>query len=210
MKITVTCEGGTAALHLDTAGRVDLGRHATAEAVDRRLARGGFRRTGGWTAAGAEWTAPIVGHGPDQHGSDQHGQPGQHGLDQLAGPDASCLPDLALVDYVAPELFEPDPAVAAYLPYERMEPGDVIAWPGQPRAEVLRTGEPYTDRIGPLIERQIRAHWCRTLDGTGREGWMPYGPGGRAPVEYNARHRPAHDTVAETAGETADLRPAAT
>lgn len=75
-----------------------------------------------------------------------------------------------------------DPRVAAYKRYDQMQPGDVIAWAGAPRAQILRLAEPWTDPHG----RELRAHWCRALDGSGAEGWMPYGPDGSAPVELKA------------------------
>jgi hypothetical protein len=43
------------------------------------------------------------------------------------------------------------------------------------RAMVLRPPEGWTDLFG----RRMSKLWCRALDGTGREGWIAYGPGGR-------------------------------
>jgi hypothetical protein len=78
-----------------------------------------------------------------------------------------------------------DPATSAYKRFDEMTPGDVIAWAGRPAVEVLRVGEPYTETPGPLAGREHHAHWCRRLD-NGQEGYVPYGPGGEAPVRHGA------------------------
>jgi hypothetical protein len=78
-----------------------------------------------------------------------------------------------------------DPATSAYKRFDEMTPGDVIAWAGRPTVEVLRVGEPYTETPGPLAGREHHAHWCRRLD-NGQEGYVPYGPGGEAPVRHGA------------------------
>lgn len=75
------------------------------------------------------------------------------------------------------ETYSYDPATCTHKPADELAVGDVIAYPGRPDAEVLRTAEPYTDLFG----RALNAHWCRRLD-TGAEGQMPYGPGGKFPV----------------------------
>jgi hypothetical protein len=56
--------------------------------------------------------------------------------------------------------------------------GDKIAYEGRPRAVVMREAEPYTDGFG----RALQAFWCRSEDGSDREGWVPFGPGGGFPV----------------------------
>lgn len=58
-----------------------------------------------------------------------------------------------------------------------IQPGDTIAYEGRPRAIVLRDPEPYLDLFSAM-----QAFWCRADDGTGREGWVPFGPGGGFPV----------------------------
>lgn len=74
-----------------------------------------------------------------------------------------------------------DPATSAYKRYDEMEPGDVIDWTGRATVEVLRVNEPYTEKVGPLEGRECLAHWCRRLS-DGREGYVPFGPEGMAPV----------------------------
>ena len=72
---------------------------------------------------------------------------------------------------------------------DQIQPGQVIAYDGRPRALVVRANEPYTEQLpGVLGQREISAHWCRITEGerTGEEGWMPFGPGGRFPVEIEA------------------------
>jgi hypothetical protein len=76
-----------------------------------------------------------------------------------------------------------DPATSTYKSYDEMRPGDIIDWTGRPAVEVVRTGEPYVEKVGPLAGRRGRAHWCRRLD-TGKEGYVPYGPDGQAPVRH--------------------------
>ncbi|MER0476859.1 hypothetical protein ABR737_00560 [Streptomyces sp. Edi2] len=42
------------------------------------------------------------------------------------------------------------------------------------RARVLRPAEDFTDLFG----RAMRQYWCGAMDGSGKEGWVPFGPGG--------------------------------
>lgn len=74
-----------------------------------------------------------------------------------------------------------DPATSAYKRYADMVPGDVIDWTGRATVEVVRVNEPYTEKVGPLNGRECFAHWCRRLS-DGREGYVPFGPEGVAPV----------------------------
>lgn len=76
-----------------------------------------------------------------------------------------------------------DPEITRSVLAADIKPGQVIAYLDRPRALVLRVNEPYTQRLpGVLGTREIRAHWCRSLDGSGREGPAPFGPGGQFPV----------------------------
>lgn len=74
-----------------------------------------------------------------------------------------------------------DPATSAYKRYDEMVPGDVIDWTGRATVEVVRVSEPYVEKVGPLAGRECIAHWCRRLS-DGREGYVPFGPDGMAPV----------------------------
>lgn len=81
-----------------------------------------------------------------------------------------------------------DPATTRYVPCTQIRPGQVIAYLGKPRVLVLRTNETCTQRVCGLPGSWTSpAHWCRALDGeiAGREGWMPFGPGGQMPIEIN-------------------------
>lgn len=72
-----------------------------------------------------------------------------------------------------------DPEAAEYVDADSLAVGDVIAYRDKPRAEVLRPHEPFEDRFGRTMHR----YWCRALDGSDREGWVEFGPGGRLPRE---------------------------
>lgn len=72
-----------------------------------------------------------------------------------------------------------DPTRAEMRRFDVMQIGDVVTYADRPRVEVIALAQPYVDDFG----RDLRAHRVRTLDGLGREGWMPYGPDGMAPVE---------------------------
>ena len=79
--------------------------------------------------------------------------------------------------------FFPGPTRARYVRYDTLRVGDVIARAGAPRVEVVALDvscEP--DRFG----QQLRAHRGRFVDGpaAGREGNLPFGPDGEAPVEF--------------------------
>lgn len=77
---------------------------------------------------------------------------------------------------------------AQYMPADKIQPGQIIAYVDRPRTLVLRANEPYTERLpGVLGSREISAHWCRIIEGerAGEEGWIPFGPGGQFPVEIS-------------------------
>ncbi len=76
-----------------------------------------------------------------------------------------------------------NPATSTYKRYDEMVPGDIIDWTGRATVEVIRVNEPYVEKVGPLAGRECRAHWCRRLD-SGREGYVPFGPDGAAPVRH--------------------------
>jgi hypothetical protein len=78
-----------------------------------------------------------------------------------------------------------NPATSTYKRYDEMVPGDIIDWVGRPAVEVVRAGEPFVEQVGPLSGRDCRAHWCRRLDND-REGHVPFGPDGHAPVRHRA------------------------
>ncbi|MFF8786750.1 hypothetical protein [Streptomyces sp. NPDC015125] len=75
------------------------------------------------------------------------------------------------------------------------------------RARVLRPAEDFTDPFG----RAMRQYWCGAMDGTAKEGWVPYGPGGttlrlqRDAVE--ADFRSAMDDLGKTQESVEALAP---
>ncbi len=81
------------------------------------------------------------------------------------------------------QIYLHDPSTSAYKRYDEMVPGDVIDWTGRATVEVVRINEPYTETVGPLNGRECLAHWCRRLS-DGREGYVPFGPEGKAPVRF--------------------------
>jgi hypothetical protein len=74
--------------------------------------------------------------------------------------------------------------------------GDKIAYEGRPHARVLRNAEPYTDQFG----RTLQAFWCGSDDESGREGWVPFGPGGGFPVIKAAAAGTPEDTGCKCTG----------
>lgn len=65
-----------------------------------------------------------------------------------------------------------------FTPASDIRVGDRIAYEGRPHAVVLRDPESWEDPFGRILQ----AFWCRAADGSGREGWVPFGPGGGFPV----------------------------
>ncbi len=72
-----------------------------------------------------------------------------------------------------------DPATSAYVDADRIRVGDVIAYAGRPRTEVLKTQWFTTDFFG----RRRNGFWVRRLD-TGEEGAVPFGDNASFPVEF--------------------------
>lgn len=60
---------------------------------------------------------------------------------------------------------------------DSLKPGDrcAVRSDGENPYEVLRPKEPAKDMFGRSGHFQ---YWCRALDGSNREGWVPFGPGG--------------------------------